>query len=257
VPRSSWLAGCCGCGLLFSVPRPTASELASYYNPEGDWSRREQSQRRSERERIAKPVWNVISERLDLQDGRGRRVLDIGCGNGKWLNTFSAHGWQTFGLEPSSRAAFARHQEVTAIPEDHSFDLVILNHVLEHLAEPGQMLRAASAALRDGGVLFVSVPNLDAVAIHGDFRYCINGRAHLQAFSADCLRVLLSAAGFTRVGVVDDPRLRPVEKRPSIKLRMVAWRDSRSSAPQVHDPLDAARAALRSIGLTSGAPGNV
>ncbi len=126
----------------------------------------------------------------------GARALDVGCGDGKFLNGLQDLGWDTYGIEPSSSVAFLRHHRLESPPQDGSFDLVVLHHVLEHVIEPLALLRAVSATLRDGGGLFVSVPRLDTLAQHGDFRYCINGRNHPLAFSETCLRGLLARAGF-------------------------------------------------------------
>jgi hypothetical protein len=146
--------------------------------------------------------------------------------------------------------AFARHQELTTIPTNDAFALVILNHVLEHLIDPGSMINAAAAVVRDGGLLFISVPSLDRLPVHGDFHYCINARYHLQAFTEACLRALLSRAGFVDIVRVAEPEGPSVDKAGK-QLRIVARRvHATAKAPAIAgDPLDAARRALQAAGI--------
>ena len=68
----------------------------------------------------------------------GREVLDFGCGLGGMLDAFAALGWETYGIDPSTRAAFARHRELTALPTEPRFDLV--SGITDYLA----VLRAAT-----------------------------------------------------------------------------------------------------------------
>ena len=51
-------------------------------------------------------------------------------------------GWETYGIEPSTTVAFLRHRQLEAAPQDGTFDLVILHHVLEHVPKPLEVLRS-------------------------------------------------------------------------------------------------------------------
>ena len=168
----------------------------------------------------------------------GGHVLDFGCGNGRWLDTMAGFGWETFGIDPALKTAFTRHTELAAIPAAAQFHFVIVSHVLEHVTNPGSLLKALAAATRPGGWIS-SVPDLDRLPEHGDWHYVLNARAHLAAYSVDCLTTLLGRAGFGRAQVVRLPR---EEGHSGKRLRMVAQR----SAPvaSVPDPLAAAIRAL-------------
>jgi SAM-dependent methyltransferase len=132
----------------------------------------------------------------------GARVLDFGCGTGTWLNSFQDHGWDTFGVEPSSDAAFARHQRLSTIPSEPQFDLVIAYHVLEHLPRPLDALRQLSRAMRPHAHCFVSVPRLDTLAVHRQVDYCLHPRNHIVGFTEACLRGLLARASLGVVAVL-------------------------------------------------------
>jgi SAM-dependent methyltransferase len=160
---------------------------------------------------------------------RGARVLDFGCGPGKFLDRLQDAGWETYGIEPSTPAAFARHVRLERPPQDGSFDLVLLNHVLEHVTHPLEILRQLSQALREGGFLFVGVPAVDTLPQHRDFKYCIDGRHHLLCYSQACLRGLLARAGLAAAACLEGPELDAVTKGQPLRLRLVA---TRGSAPQ-------------------------
>jgi SAM-dependent methyltransferase len=174
----------------------------------------------------------------------GARVLDFGCAEGKLLNSLQDAGWDTYGIEPSTDVAFLRHHRLDVPPQDGRFDLAILHHVLEHVDRPLDVLRQLAGSLREGGVLFIGVPRFDRVAEHGDFRYCINGRNHVVAFTEACLRGLLARAGFEVAARLDAPELdRALTQGRPLRLRLLARR-TLAPPPLPREPLRAARQAL-------------
>ena len=254
VPRRTWLLGCRSCGLLFTSYRPNPAELDAYYDGDGEWSQRQQSRQRTGTAFVANALFEVIAGVLPLRHPRGdAAVLDVGCGDGTWLNSLHQHGWDTYGVEPSTKIAFRKHHELTEIPQNATFDLVILHHVLEHVQDPMGLLAMARGALRHDGALFVSVPHLNALPAHRAFKYCINGTSHLQAFTVECLTVLLLNAGFSRVASVRDTRLDSLTSHPDLRLRMIAWCAPSSPGASADvpppDPLAAATTALRQAGV--------
>jgi SAM-dependent methyltransferase len=152
------------------------------------------------------------------------KVLDFGCGEGKFLDRLQDAGWETYGIEPSTGVAFSRHRRLERPPQDGTFDFVILHHVLEHVTEPLDILRQLAGALREGGVLLVGVPRLDTLPQHGDFKYCIDGRHHLLSFSHACLRGLLARAGFATTAQLGGTELDALTKGKPLRLRLVATR---------------------------------
>jgi SAM-dependent methyltransferase len=177
--------------------------------------------------------------------GPGATVLDFGCGGGVFLNWLQDLGWDTCGLEPSTDAAFLRHRRVTSAPQDRSFDFGVLHHVLEHVTAPLEVLAQLGGALREGGILYISVPALDTLPRHGRLKYCVDGHKHMMCFSETCLTGLLARTGFTAIGRVEVKELdeRALARGKPLRLRLVARRTSAS--PVLPDqPLAPARAAL-------------
>jgi SAM-dependent methyltransferase len=240
-------AGCRECGVLFASPQPAKAEVDRLYDAHGEWS-----DTHAGRATVRKD--GPIVEALDRAIGLRRvtpaaRVLDVGCGAGRWLNTFADFGWETYGIEPSTRVAFARHRQLTEIPAAPMFEVIIMHHVLEHVRRPGCMLRRCTSALEEGGWLFLSVPNLDGLPYHQDWYYCLNGRGHLAAFTHDALKMLFARVGLCWWMTLDDPQ-EVIECRPgSGRTRVLARR--RSGQPPVVPaaaPLDAAIDVLRRSG---------
>ena len=96
------------------------------------------------------------------------RLLDVGSGRGELILVARDRGWEVTCVEPSpSFAAVLQARDIDVITsgiEDCSlgserFDAVILSAVLEHLYEPQLALQKISASLRNGGLLFLDVPN--------------------------------------------------------------------------------------------------
>ena len=110
-------------------------------------------------------------------DGKGIevhsvKVLELGCGNGLIVSLpVAEQGFDVLGIDshlPSIEAARAHSRldhvrfecgDFSDAPASGDFHAVILSDVLEHIDDPERMLDTAAAALRDDGILLVSIPN--------------------------------------------------------------------------------------------------
>ncbi len=250
-----WPAGdrrvmaCWGCGLLFLHPQPADDMLQAYYAPDGGWQAKRPDPPPAKVQTKTKKGAPALFEALDRYlpasaPPPGARVLDFGCGTGTWLNSFQDRGWETFGIEPSSDAAFVRHRRLVDIPTEPLFDLVVVYHVLEHLPRPLDTVHRLARALRPGGFCYLSVPRLDTLNIHGDRAYCLNPRNHIVAFTDACLRGLLGRAGLGVVAALHDLD-RVFTKGEPVRLRLLAQQGA--PAGPLPDPAVALRAVLDSV----------
>lgn len=101
--------------------------------------------------------------------GRNLKILDIGCAEGRLLNSFLEYGCECTGIEhqayPEQR--FLRRDKIKyfcdnidSIPlEESSFDLIFLWHVLEHMDNTGLIIKKLSKLLTPEGLLIIAVPN--------------------------------------------------------------------------------------------------
>jgi SAM-dependent methyltransferase len=97
-----------------------------------------------------------------------RSVLDLGCGDGSFLDIARDHGLRTAGIELSETSANAAADSghevragsiLDAFPSDfQGFDAVTMWDVLEHLPDPGRALERARDAVRPGGRLILVSP---------------------------------------------------------------------------------------------------
>lgn len=137
----------------------------------------------------------------------GGRLLDFGCGHGKFVARMVAAGWHAEGLDLSPDAlAVGREAGLTLhhgtlpgadLPEA-AFDAVTMWHSLEHVPSPRATLEAAHRLLRPGGLLLVSVPRLDSLPARwtGPAWYGLGLPLHLTQFTRATLLAYLDAIGF-------------------------------------------------------------
>jgi SAM-dependent methyltransferase len=208
-----------GGALLWLDPRPTAASLPAFYrnyythadHQAGHPNRAVEWIYRRGVKALPYMRERVQLERMYLEDGPGRRVLELGCGDGSRLALLREAGWQVTGQEiDASAAQNARSRlgldirvgEITAIdlPEG-GFDAVVMNHVIEHLLDPLAVLARCRQLLRPGGVFVVTTPNIDSYghATFGRDWLGLDPPRHLQLFSLAALRALVGRAGFSRV----------------------------------------------------------
>ncbi len=101
-------------------------------------------------------------------------VLDVGCGAGAFLDMARSAGLRTFGLELNPTAAEkarAKGHEIfdrllPEVPADAcpgGFDLITLFQVLEHVPDPVDILKQASARLKPGGYISIAVPSKSGI----------------------------------------------------------------------------------------------
>lgn len=249
--RTGFISGCDDCGLVFSNPLPSIEALTQFYSPAGEWrsSRHVPADSGEEGDGDRGRSWSrpfeLIRDELRVTaPPPGATVLDFGCGSGKLLDALQACGWTTWGIEPALDHAFRRHGRLAAVPGEPTFDLIVANHVLEHVIDPLGLLRQFARASHPGGYLFISVPRFDTLPIHRDCKYVINGRAHVMAYTWPCLQGLLARAGWAPVAPPPDRVAKGRGRTTWSRLQVLARRvETPPALPAA--PADAARAAMR------------
>ncbi len=116
-------------------------------------------------------TWNnrKTLARLQADHSQGRRLLEIGVGSGSFLSSARTAGFDVMGCDLSSpiceyvrrKYGITMHGEHLAMLEgENSFDLVVMNHVLEHVNKPIEFMREVHRLLTPGGVVHIAVPNI-------------------------------------------------------------------------------------------------
>lgn len=134
----------------------------------------------------------------------GKRLLDVGCGNGGFLMKARGVAQAAVGVEPEAALGehFSRERltvvrsvdEITAV-----FDVITLFHVLEHLADPRSLLSALKRLAAPGATIVVEVPNANDALLRlyqcEAFARFTYWSCHLFSFTADTLERLCRQAG--------------------------------------------------------------
>lgn len=143
------------------------------------------------------------------------RALDCGCGAGDNARILRSRGWRVTGItaSPAEQRIAADHCDRVLLtdlekplPDEvgGDFDLVVLSHVLEHLAHPEALLDTLKAVLAPHGVIAVALPNVlfypqRFKALMGRFEYEPTGimdETHLRFFTFASGSALLRRGGF-------------------------------------------------------------
>jgi len=150
----------------------------------------------------------LISKIKKHKDLAGCRILDAGCGSGKFVRYLRRQGYAAYGLEPS-KALYDQflsgeepffHGTLTEHNVQQRFDIITIIDVLEHIDDPQLFVKAVTERLAPGGLVFISTPDsssLPARLLKKRWHYY--NRYHLSLFSRDNLRGLMAQHGFAQV----------------------------------------------------------
>ena len=227
---------CRGCDLRYLATRPREAEMHLFYPDKyydarpapGEATGAERADGLPYRSgrwlaRINKRVDEAMpdslpSRLLDLYrpGPAGGTLLDYGCGSDAFLNWARAQGWATIGADVSERVVAgvraSGHRGLLVRPalwneiEDGELAVARMNHVIEHLYSPRDVLRAILSKLRPGGVLHIATPNPASV-----FSSLLRSRwlgldcpRHVMLYPPPTLARLCRALGFSRVDIAHE-----------------------------------------------------
>lgn len=161
--------GCEICNFRHLDPIPSEEELALFYKkeyfqlskPEYLFEDRKEIQHRN----------IFFDQRINffIKNSSGRSLLDVGCGDGIFLERARERGFEVYGIEPSEQASsigrsnnldiFSGTLNSFVKQNDKLFDIVHLKNVLEHVNKPIHVLEECRKLLKPKGILYIEVPN--------------------------------------------------------------------------------------------------
>ena len=167
----------------------------------------------------ARSCWQLLVQAVG-RPSAGTRLLELGAGDGGFLDLAREHGLSVVGLEISreaARAAADRGHSMRVgsaeepLPGDEQFDLIVAWDLLEHLSAPRKCLVSAYEALAPGGALVIVTPYMGSVfdrlglplarlGIKQLARMCFS-RDHLYRFDGEGLKHVLQKIGFVENSV--------------------------------------------------------
>ncbi len=160
-------------------------------------------------------------EMLEFVPARCVRVLDVGCGNGKFGRAIiDKYGAEVWGIEPNAPAAEKAgmilrsvlnesFDEEAQLPRGY-FDCVVFNDVLEHMTDPWRALSFCRKIMRKNGIVVASIPNFRCwpnvleVFYRGEWTYKDEGtldRGHLRFYTYHSIRPFFLDAGYEVVSM--------------------------------------------------------
>jgi SAM-dependent methyltransferase len=228
------LVKCKTCGLVRSDPIADQALLAQLYH--------ESTFTYTDEVADLKRTYGRYLAELDKYGARKDALLEIGCGNGFFLQQALAQGYRSVrGVEPSRAAVDQAAPEVRdsivcdlmrpGLFPPAGFDVICLFQVFDHVPDPGTLLEACFAALRPGGLVLSLNHNITAVSARllGE-RSPIVDIEHTYLYSPATMTRIFGAHGFgiRRAGSVRNEytlrylfRLLPLPAGP--KRAALAW----------------------------------
>ena len=196
---------CKSCGMLYANPAPRQEILGEAYK-EASFDAQAES-------RAAAKTYRAFLEGYGQSASLGKSVLDIGAGDGAFVEQLLAMGFDdVVGVEPSHAPLEAARPEIRARLEPgifvatdfapDSLDLITCCQVMEHIPNPLGISRDAFSLLRPGGHFFIVVHNRSALSakLLGE-KSPIFDIEHLQLFDEQTGEKLLEKAGFRSICV--------------------------------------------------------
>ena len=185
---------CNKCGFLCYRPRPTEQDIEDKYdflNQHPEAKKEHLTDLKSDKLR-SRELYGVVKPFIS---GQPKQILDFGGGKGRLLHKFVEMGHQCAVLDLVDKVIPGVEyvgRNLSDIPEQRNYDLIICSHVLEHLADPASVLMGLKQHISKNGYLFIEVPS----EIWRQPPPRIDPVTHINFFTTDSIRTLLQVSGF-------------------------------------------------------------
>jgi len=201
---------CNSCGHIQVFPMPTIEDLKQYYSKDYVFT---DCEGLDTKVKSVPPTLSFIQSYF--QNFYGAKCLDVGAGNGRFLNELRGMGFsELYAIEPNE--SLVTHLidsgfivEKGMVSKDSfaklSFDVINAGDVIEHIIDPVSFMQSIRSKLNVGGLLIITTPNIHSHWSRFTFflyRYLsipwssLTPIAHVNNFSLVSLRHLLNANSF-------------------------------------------------------------
>jgi len=189
--------------LLETHPQPSLENLTAYYKSE-DYISHTSSKRN-----LFEKVYHLVRKKtlkrklklINSYASSEKQLLDIGCGTGDFLKVALQDNWNITGIEPNKQARQIANIKINGSVfetehlqklESHSFNVITLWHVLEHLPKLEEHISIFKKLLKPNGTLIIAVPNFKSydAEYYNNFWAAFDVPRHLWHFSKTAIQRL-------------------------------------------------------------------
>lgn len=197
---------CTCCGFKWVFPQPDNTELDKIYN---DAYFRFREGRRGNGDYLKMKTSELYMASI-LKYCKNGKILELGCGEGQFLEVAVKNGFSAVGYDYSKHAIeVAKRRFGGAAPvsfhagplagqeHENSYDVAVLFDVLEHIRNPLKTLGDVQRLLKKGGIVVIATPATDsASAVLMGKQWMEYKREHLSYFNQENLGIALAKNGF-------------------------------------------------------------
>ena len=213
---------CNFCHFNFLSPRPTESQMLKFYQSQSYFADgREAGYANYQKQEVSlRMTFCRLMKNLQKRKLTGGSLLEVGCGYGYLLMEAGCYFDLREGTDFSENAvkhasAYADtvyHGGIEKVPSKKHYDLIVSNHVIEHVYDPVSFLKNLAKHLKRGGTMVISTPDM------GSFWRKMMGirwpsfkiPEHVLYFDKYGLRHVLSKAGLTNIHPLPYPHAFPL-----------------------------------------------
>jgi len=193
-----FLTKCQECSFVFVKKIPSKQELIDFYDNNYD--------RTDYFSSITIKRYNELLDTFEKYR-KTNNILDIGAGNGFFLEIAKARGWNVFGTELTDQSVLVCEKKDIQMKkgclhevgfDENQFDVITSFEVIEHINNPTKVVAEMLRILRDNGRVYITTPNFNSI-----LRYRLKSKYdvieypnHLCYFTKKTLGKLFSDAGF-------------------------------------------------------------
>jgi 2-polyprenyl-3-methyl-5-hydroxy-6-metoxy-1,4-benzoquinol methylase len=198
---------CNDCDTVSTHPIPSKDVIENHYSKKfqgGNYSLiREYS---TQYMRVYNGFCDLIEKKLASkgQNLNGKKVLDIGCFTGEFLQVIDSKGGDVFGLELQPDAVEIANSKfpgrifkADVFSNDFptiKYDIITMFGLIEHVVDPIRLLKQANELLNPGGLIVIQTPDSSSMIarIMGKFWFCYAPIEHIHIFSRKSIIHILS-----------------------------------------------------------------
>ncbi len=209
------IMSCLGCSHWMTSPMPSREDLGRLYSEAslsvlGDgWAHNYSSG--DQTESLASDENWIVKKLKSEPIGN---FLEIGPGDGSLIRKFRELGWNAYGVDPGQYLSDANILPSSELlPQDLKFDVIVLQDILEHTANPWHELALYTNLLSNGARVFMTFPwseSDEAIKIGASWAM-VRPIGHLHYFSKKSAQLLMESVG-AQIRSIEVINLMPLRK---------------------------------------------